>query len=105
MSGNYEIIKQAILSRSAISATYQGYQREMNPHVIGVKNGKQQALFYQFGGYSSSGAIVPNSKSNWRCMPIDQLTNVQITNKGWHTAENHSSTQTCVDIIDVEVSY
>lgn len=105
MNNNYQIIRQAILDKSSISAIYQGYYREMSPHVIGTKNGREQALFYQFGGESSSGTIVPNSKNNWRCMPINELTEVKIIDKDWHTAENHSSTQSCVEIIDVEVSY
>ncbi len=105
MNNDYEVIKQAIIDKSSISATYQGYHREMNPHVIGTKNGRKQALFYQFGGESSSGTITQNSKSNWRCMPIDQLSNVKVTDKGWHTAENHGAAQSCVDKIDVEVRY
>ena len=105
MSSSYEVIKQAIINKSSISATYQGYYREMCPHVIGTKNGRQQALFYQFGGESSSGHISPNSKANWRCMPVDELSNVQATNQGWHTVDSHSSTQSCVDMIDVETGY
>lgn len=105
MSNDYEVIKQAIINKSSISATFKGYHREMSPHVIGTKNGRKQALFYQFGGESSSGTISPNSKANWRCMPISELSNVQSIDKGWHTINGHSATQTCVDMIDVEVSY
>lgn len=105
MINNYEVIKQAIINKSSISATYQGYHREMSPHVIGTKNGRKQALFYQFGGESSSGKILPNSKSNWRCMPIDELSNVETSDQGWYTAENHGNAQSCVDTIDVEVTY
>ncbi len=105
MSNDYEVIKQAIISKSSISATYQGYHREMSPHVIGTKNGRKQALFYQFGGESSSGAITPNAKSNWRCMPINELSGVKLIDKGWHTVNSHSTAQSCVDTIDVEVRY
>lgn len=77
----------------------------MCPHVIGTKNGRKQALFYQFDGESSSGRISPNSKSNWRCMPIDELSDVEVIDKGWHSAENHGTAQSCVDVIDLEVSY
>ena len=105
MSNDYEVIKQAIIDKSSISATYQGYHREMSPHVIGTKNGRKQALFYQFGGESSSGAIIPNAKSNWRCMPINELSDVKLIDKGWHTVNSHSTAQSCVDTIDVEVRY
>lgn len=99
----YEIIKDAILNKKQIIATYQGYVRELCPHAIGTKNGREQALFYQFGGYSSQGRIVPGSPSNWRCLPIDGLSNISVRNGDWHTAGNHSIAQTCVDLIDVEV--
>ncbi len=104
MSNSYEIIKQAILDKTAISANYKGYYRELAPHAIGTKQGKQQALFYQFGGESSSG-LIPNSKDNWRCLTLDQLTNVQVIDKQWQTHNNHSSPSSCIDIIDVEVAY
>lgn len=105
MNNNYQIIRQAILDKSSISAIYQGYYREMSPHVIGTKNGREQALFYQFGGESGSGTIVPNSKKNWRCMSINELTEVKIIDKDWHTAENHNRPQDCVEIIDVVVQF
>ena len=51
----YELIKQAIIEKKQVIATYRGLQREMSPHVLGHKGLRPQALFYQFGGESSSG--------------------------------------------------
>jgi len=99
----YNLLKQAILNKQQVIATYNGYYREMCPHVLGTKNGKQHCLFYQFGGESSSGAIIPGSEKNWRCIPIDGLINVSVRDGDWHTAYNHSKRQTCIDYIDVEV--
>lgn len=67
MSSVYDIVRNAIATKQIIVATYQGHMREMCPHVIGRKNGREQALFYQFGGTSSSGPIVADSPKNWRC--------------------------------------
>ena len=39
----YELIKDAILNKKQITAVYDGYYREMCPHALGTKNGKQQA--------------------------------------------------------------
>lgn len=77
----------------------------MCPHAIGIKNGRMQALFYQFGVESSSGIIVPDSPQNWRCIPIDGLTNVSVREGTWFTAANHSRPQTCIEKIFAEIAY
>ena len=62
----------------------------------------KKALFYQFAGQSSSGLEPDGSPENWRCVFVEQLQNVQITDAEWHTAPNHSRPQTCVDEIVAE---
>lgn len=99
----FDLIRQAIQNKQQIIATYNGHRREMCPHVLGMKNGREQALFYQFGGSSSSGMIVPGSTQNWRCIPISGLINVEVRDGAWHTASNHSTPQTCVDTIFAQV--
>lgn len=103
MSSNYDLIYKAIEERLQVTAYYQGHYREMCPHSLGTKHGKHQALFYQFGGASSKGPITVGSTLNWRCIPIDGLTDVSLQKGPWHTASNHSQAQTCVDHIDIEV--
>ena len=105
MTSNYRIIREAIINKQQIIAVYHGYPREMCPHVIGTKHGRPQALFYQFGGSSKSGLSPVGSLANWRCIPVDDLTNVSARNGQWHTASNHSRKQTCVDLVDVEVTF
>lgn len=118
----YQIIRDAIINNRQVVATYHGFQREMCPHVIGIKRGRpatrgrggrpgkpatpdeEHALFYQFGGGSQSGLQPPGSPANWRCVRIAELTNVATRPGPWYTAPNHSRPQTCVDEIDVEVA-
>jgi len=95
---NYELVKQAIQEKKQIHANYRGYTRQMCPHAIGGKHGVAHALFYQFGGQSSSGDL-----PQWRSMNVDELTNVSVVAGGWYTAYDHSRPQTCVDEVDVEV--
>jgi hypothetical protein len=104
-SPNYIIIRNAILNKQQVVASYKGHTREMCPHVIGTKRGVEQALFYQFGGTSHSGAITPGSPNNWRCLPIEGLSRVSVREGIWHSEGDHSSRQTCVDNVDVEVSW
>ncbi len=103
MADNYALVRRAILSKDQVIATYQGHRREMCPHVIGTKDGKRQALFYQFGGTSKSGLGPSGSPENWRCIPIDQLQELEIRKGPWHTAPDYSPSQSCVDQIDVAV--
>jgi hypothetical protein len=102
---NYNKVREAVLKKQQVVAEYNGHVREMCPHVIGRKNGREQALFYQFGGTSSSKVIVPGSKENWRCIPIDGLRIIEIREGEWHSSSDHTQVQTCVDDIDVEVTF
>lgn len=101
----YALIRQAILDKDIVVATYNGHFREMCPHVLGTKNGRRQCLFYQFAGTSSSGLGPDGSPDNWRCIPIGALRDVSVRKGDWHTAPNHSRPQTCVGQIDVQVTY
>jgi len=100
---NYDLIKDAIVNKKQVTAIYNGYTREMCPHVLGTKNGRMQCLFYQFGGGSSSGVIVPGSPQNWRCIPIETMQIIEVKIGAWYSASNHSVPQSCVDEIHVEV--
>ena len=73
----YEIVRDAILNKRILFATYHGYERVMCPNVLGTKHGRQQALFYQFAGYSNSGLSPDGSPGNWRCLFLDELSNVR----------------------------
>jgi hypothetical protein len=97
----YELIRAATLARRQVLATYKGYRRELCPHVLGTKEGRRQALFFQFGGGSSS-ALPPGGE--WRCIPVDGLEEVVGREGPWHTGVRHQHLETCVDTIDVEAS-
>jgi hypothetical protein len=100
----YARVRTAIENRVPIRGEYKGHVREMCPHVIGTKNGRANALFYQFGGTSSSRLEPDGSPNNWRCIHLDELHDVTVFEGTWHTAPNHSRPQTCVDEIDLEVA-
>jgi hypothetical protein len=98
----YDEVRQAILDKQQVIATYHGYLREMCPHVIGTKKGRPHALFFQFGGESSKG-LPPGGE--WRCLDVDDLTLLETRPGEWHSGSRHSQPQSCVDEIDVEVDY
>jgi hypothetical protein len=90
MADVYEIVREAILGKRQVVATYDDHEREMCPHAIGTKNGRAQAIFFQFAGGSSKG--LP-ADGEWRCLAIDGLTSVTMRDGEWHTGSNHSQTQ------------
>lgn len=102
MSDAYSIIRQAILDKDQVIVTYGGHRREMCPHVIGTKYGRHQVLFFQFAGSSSSG--LPRG-GEWRCIPIEGLSDIVSQPGPWYSGEDHAQLQTCVDLVDVEVAY
>lgn len=101
----YDIIKHAIENKQLVIAIYQGRQRELCPHILGYKKGRMRLFAYQFSGESKSGLSYPaGSMRNWRCMFVDELENVRTRSGKWYTPPNYSSsTQHCIDEIDVEV--
>jgi hypothetical protein len=101
----YEIVQDAIANRKIVVATYHNRIRIMCPHVLGTKRGRYQALFYQFAGVSQSGLGPDGDPENWRCLFLDELSNVRSEPGAWHTAPNHSRPQTCVDVIQIEVAF
>jgi hypothetical protein len=101
VSDNYSVVRQAILDKAQISATYRGHRREMCPHVIGIKDGRRQVLFFQFAGSSSSG-LPPCG--GWRCIPIEGMSDVVSQPGTWHGEGDPTQPQTCVDLVDVEVA-
>ena len=102
MSREYNALREAILARQQVACTYHGYNREICPHVLGLKNGREKVLTYQFGGGSSS-HLPPDGE--WRCMFVDEISDVSTQKGPWHTGTGHSRPQTCVDDIDVEIDY
>lgn len=103
----YMQLRDAILNRQQVVADYQGHRRLMCPHAIGTgPRGNEQLMAYQFDGTSSKGDVkLLSADDRWRCIPIDGLTNVIVQTGEWHTGENHSTKNTCLTSVDVEVSY
>jgi hypothetical protein len=98
---NFSLIKRAIKDKVQIHATYNGHRRLMCPHLLGTKDGIQHALFLQFGGGSETG-LSSNAKDNWRCLPLNELTEVAYFAGPFHSASNYSLDQSCIDKVDIE---
>jgi hypothetical protein len=100
-SPTYQVFRTAILGRKQITCIYRGKRRELCPHVLGTKGGQEKALAYQFAGESNSG-LPPGGE--WRCLRLVEVRDARARDGAWHTGSRHSTTQSCVDIVDVDVN-
>ena len=98
-SQTYQTLRVAVQNRQSADVRYKGHIRKVCPHTLGLKNGREKVLTYQYGGGSSSG-LPPGGE--WRCMFVEDIESITLTDDGWHTDHNHSQPQTCVDVIDIE---
>jgi len=100
-SQTYQAILLAAKNRQQITCDYHGHRREACPHVIGWGlRGEEMALVYQFGGTSSSG-LPPNGE--WRCLRLQDLSNLEVHTGEWHTNYSHIRPQSCVKQVEYEV--
>ena len=100
-SSVYALVRQAILERRIVSAVYDTLPREMCPHVLGRKDGKEHCLFFQFAGGSRKG-LPPQGA--WRCLDLEMLSKVTISAGPWRTGSGYNeNSQVCVDEVDVQI--
>jgi hypothetical protein len=59
-------------------------------------------LCYQYGGESESGLAPPGSLANWRCVALDELSQVRWLRGPWHNAPNHSRSGHCIVDVDID---
>ena len=98
---SYALIRQAILDRCSLTATYDGSLRHFCPHTIGSDTkGESNVMAFQYAGGSSKG--LP-SGGDWRCFRVNGLYGVRRNEDGWHTGDDHSRPSNCIARIDVEV--
>ena len=86
-----------------MAASYHGRHRLLCPHRLGWNRKKQsRVLCYQYGGDSERGLAPAGSPANWRCMAVDELSEVKLLEDVWRTAPNHLRPQTCIAEVDVD---
>jgi hypothetical protein len=100
---SYAILRDAILNRKQVTCIYRSLYRELCPHVLGTgTDGRERVLAFQFAGESFTG--LP-AGGEWRCMRVDEMMGVASREGPWHTADNTLRPQTCVQNVDVEVTF
>jgi hypothetical protein len=99
----YRLVWTAVENKQPIEAMYQGRLRLFCPHRLGRnRQGRPRVLCYQYGGESLSGLQPAGSPANWRCVALEKLSKVKLTDDAWHTAPNHSRPASCVAEADID---
>lgn len=97
-------VRAAIMHRRPIAALYRERRRLLCPHILGWnKHRRLQVLCYQYGGDSESGLMPAGASDNWRCLAVENLSQVELLDDRWRTAENHSRPQTCIEEVELDV--
>lgn len=99
-SSTYLAFREAMELKQQVVCMYQDFHREVCPHTLGFKGGREKVLTFQFAGESSRG-LPPGGA--WRCMFVDEVVLLGTKDGEWHTADNHLHPQSCVDQVDFEV--
>jgi hypothetical protein len=97
-------VRAAIIHRRPIAALYRGRRRLLCPHLLGWNRHRRlQVLCYQYGGDSESGLKPAEPSENWRCLAVQNLSQVELLDDPWQTAENRSRPQTCIEEVELDV--
>ena len=88
------IIEIAIRDKTSVNLTYDGYDRTISPHHVGLKENREQCLAWQTHGEAASGEV-----PGWKCMRLDRMQGPTVSPLPWETGPTHGGFQSCVDEI------
>jgi hypothetical protein len=102
----YETLRVGVLGKRPCKISMlDEAERKMCPYIIGKSNWDEAyVLYYQFGGYSSSGLKEDGSSANWRCSRVSDIASAEILDERWHQPiQKPKARGSCVVFIDAEV--
>lgn len=74
-----EWMSKAVEQKQLLKFEYQGFMREVCPHLLGVsKEGRLVLHAFQHAGSSSTGSVASPEEGNWRFFYLDQIPAHQI---------------------------
>ena len=83
--------------------SYHDHERVICPHALGWKAGRARVLVYQVGGTTSEGMLPDDRRQRWRCLFVDEIRDVVITDGPWESAENYTGQANCIDDLAIAV--
>jgi hypothetical protein len=68
---------RAVQEHRVVELTYQGHQRTVEPHIVGLHEAGEPVLYgYQIGGTSRSGSI-----PGWRTLIVTEIEDLELTDQ------------------------
>ena len=100
---NISLLREAIQDLKQVIGSYNDYDREFCPHILGRKDGEWNVLTWQFGGETSQPEGLP-PEGEWRCFNVADLSNLALRDGEWHRGwRTGRGEQHCVEDIDTVV--
>lgn len=94
LDATHKLLRTAMLQKKPIAAIYADHRRLLCPYVLGRnKRNQLSVLCYQYKGPSGRG---------WRCIAVEKLSEVEITDFPWQGGERHSRPQTCIEHVELD---
>lgn len=100
-SAAYDLFLKAMRKRRQVVCVFQGRRREVCPVILGHTDGRERVLAFQFGGESSH-PLPPGGQ--WRCLTLDEVTDIALRDGPWHAGSEHGARQSCVAEVDYDVN-
>ena len=100
-SATYRLFRKAIMGEKQVTCTYDGFPRELCPHIIGHSKGEEKVLAFQFAGESRSG-LPPGGE--WRCLYLARVREAQMRDGPWFAGNRHQTVQRCVEDVDLDIN-
>ena len=100
-SAKFDLFCRAILERKQLVCSYDGFCREVSPHIVGHSDGHEMAQVYQFAGETSKGPIRP--PGDYKCWSVSKIESPELRDGPFHGDEKHKQKQQCVKDIYLHV--
>lgn len=88
----WALLHAALQARRPVEVSYHGRRRIICPHALGWHKERSMVLGYQTGGETSTGGLPADPHKRWRCMYVDEITEVIAAQppSRWGTAHNYN---------------
>lgn len=80
-----EVLRLAIGEKRCVRLRFQGNERSVCPHALGLKGGRPRLLAFQYSGASASG-LAPGGQ--WRAFFVQDIENASFIAGPWRTGHN-----------------